>query len=341
MGHSARRTSKRVLLAPKTVASTAQSVSYSPYPLPLAFLAFLPAGSAGHLARMACLRSPAPCYPVRLGLDWRRASSCREFFLHSASIRIFLAFRFVFVSILGNMFHWIVANLPPDPSGVLITILVCTGIGIGALTALIGAVHSKPTLSVLMLGAGAILGHVLPRRLGWTTNTAVTITIGGIVFGLAGFLLHRLCVALILALLAAGIAVAMLYDYHAPSELAGNSQPPAITSVDAAWKDAPAQFRSRAPWVALVTFVVFGAAGLIFPTFGMAALYSIVGTLLTLLSISVGHASDKITWLDSLKTGPMTVAVLGFAMLTVGFLTQLTLLNRPAETEPASARTKD
>ena len=73
----------------------------------------------------------------------------------------------------------------------------------------------------------------------------------------------------------------------------------------------------------------------------MAALYSIVGTLLTLVSISVGHASDKITWLDSLKTGPMTVAVLGFAMLTVGFLTQLTLLNRPAETEPASARTKD
>lgn len=236
---------------------------------------------------------------------------------------------------LTSMFEQIVQNLPADPQGVVITMLVCMGIAIGALTCLLGALHSRPTMALLMLTAGAIAGQVVPRYLGWGTNAPAMITIGAIVFGLIGFVLHRYCVALLLGSLVSVITLAVLYDQLSSTGIADilNAQGklPTLSTLWAAGSDS---FRNIALWVGLGAFAIASLIGFFIPKVGMAALYSIAGTLLTLFSISLGHASDKISWLDSIKTGPMTVAVLGMAMLAVGFLTQITLLHRPGSETP-------
>lgn len=244
-------------------------------------------------------------------------------------------------------FRHLIENLPPDPQGVLVTVVVAFGIGIGALTALLGALHSRVTISLMMLFAGAMLGAWLPVRLGMELDRAIPIAVGAIFFGLIGFLLHRVCVAVALGALVAVAALAVLYDQTQPIDTSAGGMVQLESSLPAiarsAWNSAPAEFRRLAPWVASISFAVAAILGLIFRKFGLALLYSLGGTMLTLFCIRLGHESDKITWLDSTKTGPMTIAVLGLAMLLVGFMTQMVLLHRPTagkekkQTQEASA----
>ncbi len=243
-----------------------------------------------------------------------------------------------------SIFKQLIESLPADPNGVLTTVVVAMGIGIGALTALLGALHSRVTISLMMLSLGAVLGVWVPSSLGMEIDRAITISIGSVVFGLLGYLLHRVCVAVGLGVLATIASMAILYEHTRPIDTAASGAVDLGTSFLAVarslWETAPENFRSLAPWVALATFLVATILGLIFRKFGMAALYSLGGTMLTLFCIRLGHASDKITWLDSLKSGPMTIAALGMAMLLVGFMTQMVLLHRPT-TEPEPSRRKE
>jgi hypothetical protein len=247
-----------------------------------------------------------------------------------------------------SIFDTILTRLPPDPSGVLINTIVAIGIGIGALTALLGALHSRPTISMMLFATGTILGYCVPSWLDWDVNRSFTIALGGIIFGLVGFLLHRWCVAASLGILVAAVALVMFYDQaQASAPLTPISIEPSAQTTPAfsddsptnqilhrRWEEATPSFRKLAPWVALAAFVASAALAVFLPKIGMAALYSLGGTLLTLFSIGLGHASPKITWLDSLKSGPMTVAALGITMLLVGFLAQVGLVYRPASKQP-------
>lgn len=236
------------------------------------------------------------------------------------------------------MFEQLINNMPPDPSGVVITLVVAVGVGLGALTALLGALHSRPTMSLLMLCIGAILGHMLPVWMSWHINRSAAITAGAIVFGLSGFILHRFCVAMVLGFLVAIVAAFILYDQTQPIDKAPSAEVKLQSSLAGSfidtWDGATPKFRKAAPWVGISAFAIAGVLALALPKFGMAVLYSLGGTLLTLFSIKLGHASDKIHWLDSIKTGPMTIAVLGMTMLLVGFLTQMALLYRPESAQP-------
>lgn len=245
-----------------------------------------------------------------------------------------------------SIFQGILNGLPPDPNGVIITTIVAVGIGIGALTALLGALHSRPTISMMMFVLGITVGYMLPAWLSWNVSPSITIAMGGVVFGVLGFVLHRWCVAFALGTLVAAVAMIILFDQTNTS----NSLLPEQTTVQASvgvqqivhdqWVTASPTFRKLAPWVALGAFVASAALAFGLPKFGMAALYSLGGTLLTLFSIGLGHSTDKITWLDSLKSGPMTVAALGITMLLVGFLAQVGLVYRPAPRQADADETK-
>lgn len=242
------------------------------------------------------------------------------------------------------MFKHLIEQMPPDPSGVVITLVVAVGIGLGAITALLGALHSRPTMSLMMLSIGALGGFLLPSWFGWDVNTSATITTGAIVFGLLGFILHRYCVAFALGVLISLVAVFVLYDQTQPADIP--VEPTAAVQTEqtlpqtayTTWDQATPKFKSMAPWLALAAFGISGVLAMVFPKFGMALLYSLGGTLLTLFCIKLGHNSDKIHWLDSLKTGPMTIAALGMTMVLVGFLTQIALLYRPAPGQPEESR---
>lgn len=245
-----------------------------------------------------------------------------------------------------SIFKQIIDSLPPDPSGLVITLIVAIGIGVGALTALLGALHSRLTISLMMLCVGATLGYAAPGWLDIDANRSISIAMGSIAFGILGFALHRVCVAVTLGVLVAVASLVILYDQTQLVEMgktvAENINTSFTETLRAMWESAPGGFRSLAPWIASAAFVVAGVLAMFMPKFGMAALYSLGGTMLTLFCISLGHASSKIHWLDSIKTGPMTIATLGFAMLLVGFITQLALLHRrtasPAKKkEPAEA----
>lgn len=233
-----------------------------------------------------------------------------------------------------SMFQAIVNSLPQDPDGVIITTLVAAGIGLGALTALLGALHSRPTMAMMMFSLGTILGYAVPAWLGLDVNRSISIAVTGIVLGLIGFVLHRWCVAFALGTLVTGVAIIILYD-QTTTTMALPSEQPAQTSAGMQqitfehWQNSPPSFKKLVPWVALGAFVASIVLSLALPKFGMAALYALGGTLLTLFSIGLGHASPKITWLDSLKNGPMTVAALGITMVLVGFLSQVGLVYRP------------
>lgn len=234
------------------------------------------------------------------------------------------------------MFEQILRMIPSDPNGVLLTTIVAIAIGIGSLTALLGALHSRATMALVMLGIGALLGFNVPRWLQWDLDVSVMISISAVVFGLVGFLLHRVCVACLLGTLVACVSLAILADQTQPVEQPAATQIqqtatlPEMAAVR--WSGSPAAFRSAAPWVAMGTYIAFALIGLIFPRFGMAALYALGGTLLTLSAIKLGHASDQIHWLDSFKTGPMTTAAMAMTLLLVGFLVQMALLFRPGAT---------
>jgi hypothetical protein len=209
---------------------------------------------------------------------------------------------------------------------------VAIGIGIGAITALLGALHSRPTMSIFMLAIGAVLGSLVPIWAKLPINHPATISIGAISFGLLGFALHRICVAVALGVLIAGVSSAIFFDETRPMDK------PAVNTVQVSnslsetvsrtWESASPTFRTFDLWVALGSLVTASLLGYIFPRFGMAAFYSLGGTLLTLASIRLGHASADVKWLESFKTGPMTTALFGFCMLLVGFMTQIALLYR-------------
>lgn len=235
------------------------------------------------------------------------------------------------------MFQHLIDQMPPDPSGVVITMVVAMGIGLGALTALLGSLHSRPTMALMMLSIGAVLGYAIPTWLNWNINYSVAIGAAAIIFGLIGFLLHRLCVALALGMLIASISIIITYDQTKPLEHLDTSTPQEQVQVSdttagiihSAWTDATPRFRSLAVWIGIAAFSIASLLGFALPKFGMAVLYSVGGTVLTLFAIKLGHTSDKIHWLDSIKTGPMTIASLGLAMVLLGFLTQTALLYRP------------
>ena len=221
----------------------------------------------------------------------------------------------------------------------IITTLVAVGIGLGAITALLGALHSRPTMSMVMFALGTILGYLLPAWLGLQINRSIAIAVTGIAFGLIGFLLHRWCVAFALGTLVSGVAIVILYDQTNTSnvlvaEQSNQTNASVQQTIRDHWQTAAPPFRKLAPWIAPGAFVAAVVFSLALPKFGMAALYALGGTVLTLFSIGLGHASDKITWLDSLKNGPMTVAALGITMLMVGFLAQVGLVYRPVPKQP-------
>jgi len=245
-----------------------------------------------------------------------------------------------------SIFSQIIDSLPPDPSGMVITLIVAIGIGVGALTALLGALHSRLTISLMMLCVGVALGYAAPDWLDIDVNRSISIGIGSVAFGILGFALHRVCVAVTLGVLVAVAAMVILNDQTQVVEMGKAVGVDINTStfsetLQTAWKDAPVGFRSLAPWIASAAFLVAGLLAMFMPKFGMAALYSLGGTMLTLFCISLGHASDKIHWLDSIKTGPMTIASLGFAMLLVGFITQLALLHRRTASPAKKKKTAD
>jgi hypothetical protein len=242
------------------------------------------------------------------------------------------------------MFKQILDLLPADPQGVVVTTVVAIAIGLGTLTALLGALHSRLTMSLIMLAVGAGLGNMLSIRVQWDMNPGIAIGGCAILLGLLGYFLHRFWVALNLGVLVACVSLFILYDQTQPSRISS----PTTTTVEVApspreqilstWRGSTPGFRSMAPWVGAAALAVAGVLGYCFPRFGMALLYSLGGTLLTLAAIRLGHASDQITWLEAFKTGPMTTAAFGFCLLLVGFLTQMALLYRhPKEPAPANA----
>ena len=230
------------------------------------------------------------------------------------------------------MFKEVLDMLPPDSTGTVVTTVVAVGIGIGALTALLGALHSRVTMALLMCALGSLLGATLPSRLSLGINTPVAICVMAIALGLVGFLLHRICVALCLGMVFAIVAMMVMYDQTTPV-----TYPPLVDiplkatmgeTVGNAWHNATPLFRSTSLWISSVVFVVLSIMGFFFPKFGMAALYSMTGTILLLFAIALGHNSPSIHWLDSLRSGPMTTAALGFTVLLLGFVSQIVLLYR-------------
>lgn len=232
-----------------------------------------------------------------------------------------------------SVYYSILQSLPPDPSGVIVNCIVAIAIGIGALTCLLGALHSRPTISMIMFCLGTVAGYLLPGWLGYHFNVSISIAVGGVVLGLVGYLLHRWCVAVCLGVLVAAVATVILYDQTNMTPAPVGEQPVVVASVgqmlSERWETAPDSFRKLVPWVAIGAFVASAALAIGLPKFGMAAFYSLGGTVLTLFAIGLGHSTPKITWLDSLKSGPMTVAALGITMLLVGFLAQVGLVYRP------------
>lgn len=236
------------------------------------------------------------------------------------------------------VFEQLLRVLPEDPRGVLITAIVAFGIATGSLTALLGALHSRPTMAVLMLGCGALLGFAVPSWLNWQIgDPSVAIAFGAIAFGLIGYLLHRMCISLSLGILMTFVVLFIFYDLSQPLDTQAAhqvqiEQPLPVIALNL-WNAATPTFHHVAPWLALGVFLAMAIVGYVFSKFGMALTYALGGTLLTLFVIRLGLASEKIHWLNTFRVGPMTTAAFGLTMLMVGFLVQMALLFRPGYTQ--------
>jgi hypothetical protein len=94
----------------------------------------------------------------------------------------------------------------PDQVGAAALAVALAGAASGAVLWLSGARFSRTLIGLVAVAVGALVGMELPRRLGWTISGAGPAVALALVFGLAGYVFHRLWIGIGLGMVLAGWA---------------------------------------------------------------------------------------------------------------------------------------
>ena len=108
--------------------------------------------------------------------------------------------------------------LMPGDAGFVAMAMDLAGMFIGAVLWLTGARFSRSLVTLSAVSMGAIIGMQLPEWMGWDVSGMGPAVGGAMVFGLSGFLLHRMWIGLALGTVLSMWALLILWAVTAQGQ---------------------------------------------------------------------------------------------------------------------------
>lgn len=220
--------------------------------------------------------------------------------------------------------------------------------GVGALAGLVlwlgGARFGRSAVTLAMVSGGAVIGKMLPARMGWTIDPMATGIAGALVVGIAGYLLYRLWAALGLGLLLAIWAAwaTWVLSGVGPLSLPALTQETTLASFAGdLWHTVSPRMQFWLPIAGAAAGIIGTALGLLWCRVGEALLFSLLGTSLLILGTL---AALHLRWpaaLERMPTAHGAQAGIAGALVAVGFSVQYRLAARAMPAARKRAVTED
>lgn len=222
--------------------------------------------------------------------------------------------------------------LPQEPGRAALAVSIA-GTLIGAVLWLAGARFSRALITLLCVSAGGVIGRRLPEWTAWNVSTMASSVGGAIVLGLAGYLLHRLWVGILLgAVLAGWAALGTWLVCHDPLVPWAWPAVDATTTIQSfatsCWQALPDNIHRYMPLAAGVAFISGLASTLLWPKVGQVLLYSVTGTSLL---IGMGLAAieyGRPQWIGIVPVRTVSQVVVLVATVLFGAVVQWQLAAR-------------
>jgi hypothetical protein len=227
------------------------------------------------------------------------------------------------------MVQELLGRLPHDASPRWVALAVCAA-GVGLVLWAAGARFSRWLFTLVGVGAGTWVGLHAPRWFGWEIDSTGTAICGAFALGIAGYLLHGLWVAIVLAaqLAVAGGSVA----WHRASLSGATWSWPKLTSPKPAMAELAASVWSAVPHVIPITmgacFVTGVVLAAVWPRMGRVLAFSMLGTLLTSGGALAAIQLVKPEWIARLPATAQAQGIAVASMVVFGAALQWALLPR-------------
>jgi hypothetical protein len=232
--------------------------------------------------------------------------------------------------------------LLPKELGQVALVAALTGTVIGAVLWLLGARFSRPLITLLAVGIGAVVGRQLPAWMNWNVNSMAASVGGAVVLGMSGYILHRVWVGLGLGLLLALWAAAATWVFAG-----GAGTPFAWPVIDATttwpslgqsmWDQLPDQVRKLLPYACGGATVSGFLLSLIWPKFGTVMLYSALGTSLVVVLGLLTIEATRPGWMDHVPSQTWAQVATLLGLVAFGAIIQWqTAPSRPAGAVPTT-----
>ena len=216
---------------------------------------------------------------------------------------------------------------------------------VGAVLWLAGARFSRSLIALLAVAAGALLGILLPRWLGWSINGMATTVGGAIFFGILGYGGHRAWVAAAL-----GVVLAVWAGLATWAICPGSREWtwPAFASLAALpeylmelWRALPADVAKFLPYAAGTALLSGVCIAALWPRLGIVLLYSSLGTMM-LLGTGLFAAEVRYTrWLSMIPAATWVQVITLCCLVAFGAVVQWRLAPATKPIAPPPEETKN
>jgi hypothetical protein len=218
--------------------------------------------------------------------------------------------------------------LLPRELGTAALAMAVIGCLIGVLLWLLGSRFSRSLISLVLVALGGWTGLFLPRWFGWAIDGWAPAVGLALVLGVSGFFLHRLWVGVGLGLVLAiwaGVVTWMLCGGGADASWSWPTltlKTQLLPYAHSLWENLPGGVQKILPYACGAALLSGVCAGMLWPRFGVATLYSALGvTLIVTLGLTAVNFSRP-RWIGMLPGRTAAQALTLVGLVAFGALLQ-------------------
>ena len=236
------------------------------------------------------------------------------------------------------MFQELLPLLPADQATTAVVIAIVTAALAGLVLWLAGARYSRMVVTLGSVTVGGIAGMLAPRILGWNVNTMATSVAGAMLGGLAGFILHGVCIGVALIfILCVWAAVGTWLLCHGDIPITWPQSTHSFSEFyHAVWNQLPESVREPMPIVISMTAGFGFIIRFMSPKLALVLAYSLVGVTLVVTAALWAVQSHAFAWPGPLSFRPNIQFMLILFMVLLGAIVQLQTIPRKRHPTPAA-----